>query len=130
MSIITEAFVARLLPVFHEVTLPAILNLHPMEYPLAAAVAGVGGIAAAALLYVIGVWLRRMPERVSTEAQRTRIESLRATARSWLPWLLILAPTPFGGVLVMAAGFFAIRPLVAAIAIIAAEVAWRASPLM
>ena len=130
MSIITEAFVSRLLPVFHEVTLPAILNLHPTEYPLAAAVAGVGGVAAAALLYVIGVWLRRMPERVSTEAQRTKIESMRATARSWLPWLLILAPTPFGGVLVIASGFFAIRPVIAAIAIIAAEVAWRASPVM
>jgi membrane protein YqaA with SNARE-associated domain len=130
MSIITEAFVARLLPVFHEVTLPAILNLHPTEYPLAAAVAGVGGVAAAALLYLLGVWLRRMPERVSSDSQRARIEKMRAKAHEWLPWLLILAPTPIGGMLVVASGFFAIRPLVAAIAIIAAEVLWRASPVM
>lgn len=129
-SFIREAFLSRLLPMFHEVQLAALRSLKPEDYPHAAAFAAVGALLAAVLLYAIGVWLRRLPARVSTEAQRAKIESVRSVAHSWLPWLLFLAPTPIGGMLTIAAGFFAIRRAIAAVAILAAEIAWRVSPLL
>lgn len=130
LDIFTEAFLTRLLPLFNEVTLGAIRSFHPEHYALNAVVAASGALAASILLYLFGVWLRRMPDRVSTESQKARIQKMQPAAMNWLPWLLILSASPIGGALIMAAGFFRMRPAVAAAAIIAAEVLWRISPLI
>jgi membrane protein YqaA with SNARE-associated domain len=129
-DIFTQAFLSRLLPLYHEVVLNATLHFHPEQYPCDAVVAGAGALLASALFYAVGVWLRRMPARVSTQAQQARIARMQQTAHGWLPWLLILSPTPVGGILIIAAGFFAIRPVVAGAAIVAGEVLWRVSPLL
>lgn len=126
----TEAFLRRLLPANHEVTLSAIEHFQFAQYPQSALVAAVGAMAASALLYALGVGLRRLPAHVSTEAQRARIEAMRPAARRWLPWLLLLAPSPIGGVLIMAAGFFAIAPVRVAAVLVLAEAGWRLLPYM
>lgn len=128
-DIATEAFIHRLVPMQQEVTLPA-MHAFGEPPPIAIAAAIVAALAGAVILYLIGIWLRRMPKKISTEEQRARIEKLRAVAMEWLPWLLILSPTPVGGLLIIAAGFFAIRPWLAAVVITVAEVAWRLSPLL
>lgn len=130
LDIFTQAFLSRLLPLFHEVTLGAIRHFKLEEYPLNAAVAAVGALLASALLYAIGAWLRRMPERVSTEAQRVRIEKMRGAAREWLPWLLVLSPTPVGGVIIIAAGFFRLNWRLVALIIVISEVVYRAMPYL
>lgn len=130
LVVFEEAFLHRLLPLFHETTLTAIRSLRPDDYVMSAAVAGIGALAASALLYAMGIWLRRLPERISTESQRARIEILRLYANEWLVWLLILSPTPFGGILIISSGFFAISKVRAALAITAAELLWRLSPLL
>lgn len=129
-DIFIEAFLARLAPVFHEVTLGAIRNFKLEEYPANAALAAVGGLLALALYYAAGVFLRRMPERVSTDEQRARIEKMRGVAHYWLPYLLVLSPTPVGGVVVMAAGFFRFAPKLALIIVIASEIVFRAMPYL
>lgn len=130
LEIFTQAFLTRLLPTQHEVALTALRNFHPEQYPYYAIFAGLGAVLASAIFYAIGVWLRRLPDRVSTDEQKNRIALLGAVAVQWLPWLLILAPSPMGRILIIAAGFFGIRPLVAGLAILAGEVLWRVSPLM
>lgn len=130
LNIFTEAFMTRLLPLFNEVTLGAIRNFHPEEYPLNAVGAAAGALTASLLLFLFGVWLRRMPDRVSTDAQKERIQKMQPAALSWLPWLLILSASPIGCALIMAAGFFRVRPTVAAATIVAAELLWRISPLI
>lgn len=120
----------RLLPYHHEVALNALRQFDLTAYQTHAPFAAAGALLASALLYAIGIWLRRLPGKISTEAQQARIEKLRAVAMEWLPYLLILSPTPMGGVLIMAAGFFGLRPLVAGMAILAAEIAWRVAPLL
>lgn len=127
-DIFTEAFLARLLPVFQETTLTAIRHFKMEEYPTSAALAGVGALLASALLFAIGIWLRRMPERISTEEQRGRIETMRLHAHFWLPYLLVLSPLPVGQVLIIAAGFFRMKPALAAAIILASEVVFRAMP--
>lgn len=129
-TIFTEAFLARLLPVYSEVTLDAIAHFHPEQYPSNAALAALGGLLALAIYYAVGIWLRRMPERVSTEEQRARIEKMRAGAHFWLPWLLILAPTPVGGVVVMASAFFRLPKKPTLAIVIAAEILFRAMPYL
>lgn len=128
--LITEAFLTRLLPLYDEVTLNAIRSLRIADYPMAAFLSGIGALAASLVMYGIGIWLRRMPEKVSTDAQQARIASLRAVANEWLPWLLILSPTPVGGMLAMAAGFFAVRPWKVMVMLVLAEIAWRVAPLL
>lgn len=128
-DIATESFLHRLLPMQQEITLSA-MHAFGEPPPVAIAAAGVVALAASVILYLIGVWLRRLPKKISTEEQQARIEKLRAVAQEWLPWLLVLAPSPVGGMLIIAAGFFAIRPWMAALAVTAGEVAWRVSPLL
>jgi membrane protein YqaA with SNARE-associated domain len=130
LNIFTEAFLARLLPVYSEVTLGAIRHFTLGEYPANAALAAVGGLLALAVYYGVGVWLRRMPERSSTEVQRARIEAMRKAAHEWLPWLLVLSPTPLGGVVVMAAGFFRLRLAMVFLVVIASEILFRAIPYL
>lgn len=130
LDIFTQAFLARLLPIYNEVTLGAIRHFHFEQYPANAALAAVGALLALAIWYAVGVWLRRMPERVSSDEQRARIEAMRGTAREWLPWLLILAPTPLGGVVVMAAAFFRLTPAKVAAIVVASEVLFRAIPYL
>jgi membrane protein YqaA with SNARE-associated domain len=128
-DIFIESLVHRLLPMQPEITLPAMQAFgQPPAIALVAAAAG--ALIASVALYGIGVWLRRMPKKISTEAQQARIEKLRAVAVEWLPWLLILAPSPVGGMLIIAAGFFAIRPWRVALAVMAGEAAWRLSPYL
>lgn len=129
-EIFTEAFIARLLPMFHEVTLGAIRNLQFELYPANALLAGLGGLLALAVYYVVGVWLRRMPERVSSDEQRARIDAMRGAANEWLPWLLILSPTPVGGVVVMAAGFFRMRAAMVVVIATGSEMLFRAMPYL
>ncbi len=129
IEIFTEAFTTRLLPLFDEVTLGAIRNFHPEQYPANAALAALGALSASVILYFFGVWLRRMPERISTPEQRERVKALETKLRGWMPYLLILAPTPVGNAIIIASGFFCMRPWLAATMIILAEVLWRASPL-
>lgn len=100
-DIFIQGFLARLVPIYHERVLGALRHFNFEAYPQNAALAAVGALLALVIWYGVGVWLRRMPERVSTEEQRARIEAMRSTAREWLPWLLILSPTPLGGVVVM-----------------------------
>ena len=130
LNIFIEAFFARLLPIFSEVTLGAVREFHAEDYLGNALVAGVGALAASVVLYRFGVWLRRFPERVSTEAQQARVARMQAAAGGWFPWVLILAPMPIGCAIIMAAGFFRVRPLTVALALVAAEVLWRVSPLV
>lgn len=125
-----EAFLARLLPFYHEVTLAAIERLSFAEYPANAALAALGGILALGVYYGAGIFLRRLPERVSTEAQQARIETLRRVAREWLPWLLVLSPTPIGQVFVMAAGFFRLNGRLVWAVIVASEAVFRAMPYL
>ncbi|MFZ4540923.1 MAG: hypothetical protein ACOYNL_03810 [Rickettsiales bacterium] len=129
-DIFIQALLSRLLPLFHEVTLSAIRHFKLEEYPANATFAAVGALTASALLYAIGIWLRRLPEKVSTKEQRARIESMRARAQEWLPWLLVLAPTPLGGVIIMAAAFFRVRPPMVFAIVIAAEILFRAMPYL
>ena len=130
IELFTEAFISRLLPLFDEVTITAIRKFQPEHYPQAAILAGLGALCASALLYGFGVWLRRMPQRISTEEQRARIVALEKGICRWLPYLLILSPTPIGNAIIIAAGFFCLRPRTATIMIVLAEVAWRSSPLL
>jgi membrane protein YqaA with SNARE-associated domain len=129
-ALMTEGVLARLLPAAKETTLQALQQFQPEAYLQASAFAAAGALLASALLYMVGIWLRRVPKKVSTEAQQARIEKLRGVAMEWLPWLLIFSPTPIGGMLILAAGFFGLRPVVAALAIIGGELLWRASPLL
>lgn len=129
-DIFIQAFLARLVPIYHERLLGALRNFNIDAYPHNAALAAVGALLALALWYGVGVWLRRMPERVSTEEQRARIEAMRGAAREWLPWLLVLAPTPVGGVVVMAAAFFRLTPAKVAAIVVASEILWRAMPYL
>jgi membrane protein YqaA with SNARE-associated domain len=130
ITVFIEGFKARLLPIFNETTLAALREFKPWDYPSAAIAAGIGAVVASAILYAIGIWLRRMPEKVSTPEQKIRIENLRKIAMEWLPWLLILSPTPIGGILIIAAGFFNIPRITAGLAILAAEILWRVTPLL
>lgn len=130
LQLIYEAFLARLLPLYDEVTLGAIRNLRIETYPQAAFYSGLGALAASFILYFIGTRMRRLPDRFSTDMQQARVEYLRATAHEWLPWLLILSASPIGGMLVLAAGFFAVKPWKVVTMLVVAEVAWRAAPLL
>ncbi len=129
-DVFIEAFLARLVPIYSEVTLGAIRHLDFVNYPPHAALAAVGALLASGIFYAFGIWLRRMPERVSTEEQRARIAAMRSKAHEWLPWLLILAPTPLGGVVVMAAAFFRLKPALAGAIIVASEILFRAMPYL
>lgn len=129
-DIFIQGFLSRLLPIYHERVLGALRHFNFEVYPQNAAFAAVGALLALVLWYGVGVWLRRMPERVSTEEQRTRIEAMRATAREWLPWLLILSPTPLGGIVVMASAFFRLRPAMVMAIVVASEILWRAMPYL
>lgn len=127
-DIASEAFIARLLPFRPEVTLPAMWSFGEPP-PAAIAAAGIAALVACALLYFVGILLRRAPKHVSTAEQQERIKKMHLAAGQWLPWLLILSPTPVGPMLVVAAGFFAVKPWRAALMIVAAEVLWRTSPM-
>ncbi len=129
-AVFQEAFLHRLLPMFSETTLAAIRNLHPEQYLANAVLAGLAALAASVVLYAIGVWLRRMPDKISTAEQKLRIEKIRLLADAWLTWLLILSPTPIGGILIISSGFFAMPRLRTALAIVAAEILWRVAPLL
>lgn len=129
-EVVSEAFLARLAPIYSEVTLGAVRHLKFEEYPAHAALAAFGGLTALVLYYVAGILLRRMPERVSTEEQQARIEAMRKAAGGWVPYLLILAPTPVGGVVVMATAFFRYKLAIAVPIILAAEVLFRAMPYL
>lgn len=130
LHVVREAFQARLFPAFHETTLGAIRHFQPEEYISYAILAAIGALLASVSLYAIGVWLQRLPAKISTPEQQSRIALLRVFADQWLVWLLILAPSPIGGMLIVAAGFFQVTVLRATFAILAAEVLWRASPLL
>lgn len=129
-EIFVDALLHRLWPPYAEVTLAAMLSLDPHAYQAHAPWAAVGALLASALVYWLGARLRRLPAQVSDASQQARIEKMRLAAVAWLPWLLFLGPTPVGGVLVLAAGFFEVKPLFAALMLVAGEVAWRASPLL
>lgn len=129
VSVFKEALFSRLMPVFRETTIDAVAKLQPDAYPQEALVAAVGAVIAYVMLYIIGWRMRALPARVSTEAQKTRIASMEKPAREWLPYALILAPTPFGTVLLLAAGFFRLKPVLAALVVLVSELFWRASPL-
>ena len=126
----TQAFWHRLMPFNHEVTLGAMRQFDMAAYKAHAPLAAAGALVASAILYAIGVWLRRMPSKVSTEVQQGRIEELRLLANGWLPYLLVLGPTPVGGIIIVAAGFFGTRARVAGAVLVAAEMAWRISPFL
>lgn len=129
-NILTEAFLARLVPVYHEVALGAIRHFKLDKYPENAVLAAIGGLLALAIYYAVGVFLRRMPERVSTDEQRARIESMRTVAQHWLPWLLVFSPTPIGGVVVMAAAFFRLNGRLTVAVVLASELLFRAMPYL
>lgn len=130
LTLFTQGFLARLLPMADEVLLTAIQRMNPAAYPPAAVAAGIGALLASAVLYAIGVWLRRLPKRVSTEAQQERIAALRTMAHEWLPYLLILSASPIGGMLIVAAAFFELKPWKIAGMLVLAEIVWRASPVV
>lgn len=130
ITVFTDALSARLMPAFSETTITAIAKLNPDAYVPHAVCAALGACVAYAILYVIGVRMRRLPERVSTEEQRARIAKLEQPARFWLPYILVLAPTPLGTVLLLAAGFFGIRVWLTALVVVAGEILWRAQHVM
>ena len=129
-DIFIQGFLARLVPIYHERVLGALRHFNFEAYPQNAALAAVGALLALVIWYGVGVWLRRMPERVSTDDQRARIEAMRETAREWLPWLLILSPTLLGGIVVMASAFFRLRPAMVMAIVVASEILWRAMPYL
>jgi membrane protein YqaA with SNARE-associated domain len=129
-AVFIEALQARLLPISSEVTLGAIRHLRLEDYPPHAALAGLGALIALAFYYAMGCWLRRAPEKFSTEAQRARIEGIRGAAREWLPWLLVLSPTPLGGMVVMAAAFFRLKLALIVAVVVASEAVFRAMPYL
>lgn len=127
-QVFIEGFLTRLAPFYNEVTLDAIRHFHFEQYPPNAALAAVGALIASVLYFLFGIFLRRMPEKVSTEEQQLRIEVMRAQAHFWMPYLLVLAPTPVGGVVVMAAAFFRMKPWKVALIVLVTEIVWRAMP--
>ena len=129
-QVFTQAFLARLIPSSHEVLLAAIRNFHFEQYPLNAAMAAWGALTASVILYFIGMLLRRWPEKTSTDEKRAQMESVRAKAQSIIPWLLVFAPLPVGGMIVIAAGFFRLRPAKVALILIASEALYRAMPYL
>ena len=129
-GIFTQGFIARLVPSAHEVLLPAIRSFHFEKYPQNAALAALGALTASVILFYIGVLLRRWPERASTEDKHAQMESMRAKAQSIVPWLLVFAPLPVGGMIIIAAGFFRLKPAKVAMILIAAEMLYRAMPYL
>ena len=129
-QVFTQAFIARLIPSAHEVLLAAIRNFHFEQYPLNATMAAWGALTASVILYFLGMLLRRWPEKVSTDQQRARIEEMRGKAHSILPWLLVFAPLPVGGMLIIAAGFFRLRPAKIAAILVACEILYRSMPYL
>ena len=124
-DVFSEAFLVRLLPMYHEVVLGAIRHFRFAEYPPYAVLAACGALLALAVYYAVGCLLRPLPQRVSTPGQQARIEAMRPHARRLLPWLLLLAPTPLGGVVVMAAAFFRLPLRHVLVPVIASEILWR-----
>lgn len=129
-EIFTQAFIARLIPSAHEVMLPAIRNFHFEQYPQNAAMAAWGALTASVILYFIGMLLRRWPERASTDEKRAQMENVRTKAQSIVPWMLVFAPLPVGGMIIIAAGFFRLRPAKVAIILLASEALYRAMPYL
>ncbi|MFM9890361.1 MAG: hypothetical protein ACKVOE_06975 [Rickettsiales bacterium] len=129
-EILTDAFLHRLWPAHAEVTLRAMQSLDVAAYQASAPWAAMGALLASTLLYLIGVRLRRLPKHISDASQQARIETIRHVASAWLPWLLFMGPTPVGGVLVLAAGFFGVKPWIATLMLVSGEAAWRISPLL
>ncbi len=130
-QVFSQAFVARLLPSAHEVLLPAIRNFHFEQYLPNAAMAACGALTASVVLYFVGMLLRRWPERAaSTDEKRTQMENVRARAQSIIPWLLIFAPLPVGGMIIIAAAFFRLRPARVAVILVATEILYRAMPYL
>lgn len=120
-----EALFQRLMPIYGEVQLGAIeaFSSKPSLSVVAAAIAG--AMLAYVVLYVLGVRMRALPEKHSSEEQKIRIAALEKKAHFWLPYLLILAPTPLGTVVLLAAGFFCIRWWLVLGVTLAAECAMR-----
>ena len=52
-EVLTQAFLARALPIFHEVLLNAIRNFHFEQYPTNAVLAGMGSVLALAMYYFL-----------------------------------------------------------------------------
>ena len=130
-QVFTQAFIARLIPSSHEVLLAAIRNFHFEQYPLNAAMAAWGALTASVILYFLGMLLRRWPERAGGSAeQREHIARMRAQAQGIIPWLLVFAPLPVGGMIIIAAGFFRLRPARVAAILVASELLYRAMPYL
>ncbi len=125
-----EAFFARMMPVFSEVSIDAIARFKRAEYFEHALAAGLASLVAYAILYLIGTRMRALPKHVSTPEQRERIDIMAVHAGFWLPYLLVLAPSPFGTVVLLAAGFFAMRPWKVALIVSGAEIVWRLLPII
>lgn len=129
LTVFKEALFSRLMPVSGETTIEALSKLQPEAYLPEALAAAAGAMIAYVILYVVGWRMRALPARISNEAQQERIAKLEKPAREWLPYLLILSPTPLGTVLLLAAGFFRLKPVITAFIVLVAELFWRASPL-
>ena len=129
-AIFTQAFLAQLIPTQHEVLLGAIRHFQFAQYPQNAALATLGALGACLVLFGIGILLRRLPERVSTPEPQQRIVAVRGKAQDILPWLLVFAPLPVGGLVVIAAGFFRVKPVNVALILIASETLYRAMPYL
>lgn len=125
-AVFTEALFARLLPVNYETTIDAMANFATdetlLQHLLAAAL---GAIVAYGILYWVGTRMRKLPERVSSPEERERVAALGRKAKFFLPFLLVLSPTPFGTVILVACGFFRLNPWLTFAIAIAAELAWR-----
>lgn len=135
VDVFKEALFARLMPAFSETTLDAIVQFKANRadflsiYFQHAFYAMLGACLAYAILFVIGHRMRAISERSGNEEQKARIDAMGRSFRGWAALLLVLAPTPLGTVIVLAAGFLRVRIWIFALIVCAAELFWRLSPL-
>lgn len=104
MSILTEAIAHQLLPLFAEVTLPALHAFGQPVWPWPVAVALAGGLCAVALLIRLG---RTIGQRLMAKDAALHM----AHCKRLMPFLcalMLFVTTPLGFAICIAAGIFAV----------------------
>jgi len=125
LDVFIQALLARLVPLVREVILGAHLLLKPETATALCVVAGAGALVAGGILYAIGRIMRRLLPHISTLEQQARTE-LKPGVMALLPYLLLLAPLRyFGLIFVVANGFYNIPLRKAVPLLVAGEIAFR-----
>jgi len=106
LQVFLEALLNTLSPFFTEVTAAAMRAFGGYELAFAAAVAALGGIAAALLLWALGRGLYYAGQHPKIAFKPERYDRLYQDVHRYGVWLLLLAWLPIGFAMVIAAGLF------------------------